>query len=270
MKHLLLLALGLASSAAIAQDMPIFDAHIHYSHDAVIQVPPKEAAAILRKAGLKKAMVSSSDDYGTQAIYKEAPEIVVRALRPYRNRGEINTWVNDPTVITYLESRLAKFEYEAIGEFHAYGADIEKPVLKRMIALAKKHNLLLHAHSDADAVDRIFKAYPEARVLWAHSGFDRPEDIRAMLRKHKNLWSDLAFRNDHASNGKVAEEWRAAFMEFPDRFMVGTDTFAPERWYYINSHAEYTRGWLKDLPESIAHNIAYKNAEKMLSLENEK
>ena len=270
MKHLLLLSLGLATSVAAAKEMPIFDAHIHYSHDAVIQVPPKEAVAILRKAGLKKAMVSSSDDYGTQAIYKEAPDLIVRSLRPYRKRSEVSTWVNDPTVITYLESRLAQFEFEAIGEFHAYGADIEKPVLQKMIALAKKHDLLLHAHSDADAVDRIFKTYPEARVLWAHSGFDRPEDIRAMLRKHKNLWSDLAFRNDQASQGKVAAEWRAAFTEFPDRFMVGTDTFAPERWYYINSHAAYTREWLKDLPATIANKIAYENAETMLSTTNEK
>ena len=258
------------TGTASAEDLPIFDAHIHYSHDAVIQTPPKEAVALLRKAGVKKAMVSSSDDYGTQAIYKEAPDLIVRSLRPYRLRGEINTWVNDPTVITYLESRLAKFEFEAIGEFHAYGDDINKPVLQKMIALAKKHDLLLHAHSDADAVNRIFKTYPEARVLWAHSGFDRPEKVREMLRKHKNLWSDLAFRNDQASGGKVPAEWRAAFEEFPDRFMVGTDTFAPERWFYISSHAEYTRGWLKDLPEAIAKRIAYENAENMLSKRNAK
>jgi len=270
MKYLVLLSLGFVSSLAMAKDMPIFDAHIHYSHDAVIQVPPKEAASLLRKAGLKKALISSSDDNGTQAIYKEAPDIVVRALRPYRLRGEISTWMYDPTVITYVESRLAKYKYEALGEFHAYGDDIETPVLQRMIALAEKYDLLLHAHSDADAVDRIFKTFPQARVLWAHSGFDRPEEIRETLRKHKNLWSDLAFRNDQASEGKVPDEWRAAFEEFPDRFMVGTDTFAPERWYYIGSHAEYTRGWLKDLPATIAKKIAYENAETMLSSKNEK
>ena len=270
MKHLILLPLALLSSFATAKDMPVFDAHIHYSHDAVIQVPPKEAAAILRKAGLKKALISSSDDNGTQAIYKEAPDIVVPALRPYRRRGEISTWMHDPTVITYVESRLANYEYKALGEFHAYGDDIDTPVLQRMIALAKQYDLLLHAHSDADAVDRIFKTFPEARVLWAHSGFGRPDEIRESLRKHKNLWSDLAFRDDQASGNKVPAEWRAAFDEFPDRFVVGTDTFAPERWYYIGSHADYTRGWLKDLPATIAKKIAYENAETMLSLHNEK
>lgn len=270
MKYPLILTLSLLSSIAAAESMPVFDAHIHYSHDAVIQVPPAEAAALLRQAGVKKALISSSDDDGTQKIYQQAPEIVVPALRPYRRRGEISTWMNDPTVIDYVEARLAKYKYKALGEFHAYGADIETPVLQRMIALAKQHDLLLHAHSDADAIDRIFKTFPQARVLWAHSGFDRPDEIRAMLRKHKNLWSDLAFRNDQASNGKVPDEWRAAFEEFPDRFMVGTDTFAPERWYYIASHAEYTRGWLKDLPPALARKIAFENADKMLGTKNGK
>jgi hypothetical protein len=256
--------LALSPHYADAEGIRIFDAHIHYSHDAVILVPPEQAVELLRKAGISKALVSSSDDNGTQKLHDAAPDIIVPSLRPYRSRGEIGTWMNDPTVIDYVEDRLEKYTYRALGEFHAYGDDIETPVLQRLIALAKEHDLLLHAHSDIDAIDRIFRAYPQARVLWAHSGFDRPEDIRASLRRHKNLWSDLAFRSDHASNGKVTPQWRAAFDEFPDRFMVGTDTFAPERWYYIGDHAQFSRAWLADLPDELAKKIAYENAEKML------
>ena len=43
-------ALGFPASEAVAQELPIFDAHVHYSHDAWERVPPKEAIAILRKA----------------------------------------------------------------------------------------------------------------------------------------------------------------------------------------------------------------------------
>lgn len=266
MRTLIALTLLLFAARVQAAELPIFDAHVHYSHDAVDQVPPERAAEILRAAGVRKALVSSSDDDGTQKLLKAAPEIVVPALRPYRRRGEIGTWMHDPTVIDYVEGRLAKFTYRALGEFHAFGADIETPVLQRMIALAKQHGLLLHAHSDADAIDRIFKAYPEARVLWAHSGFDRPDQVRETLRRHKNLWSDLAFRWDQARDGQVTAEWRAAFEEFPDRFMVGTDTFAPERWYYIGEHASFSRTWLASLPADLAEKIAYRNAEAMLGL----
>jgi hypothetical protein len=85
-----------------------------------------------------------------------------------------------------------------------------------------------------------------------------------MLRKHGNLWCDLAFRTDQASGGKVAPEWRAAFMEFPDRFMVGTDTFVPERLHYVPEHATWSRGWLADLPANVAENIAWKNGERVI------
>lgn len=267
MKHMLFALLALLGTGSVsAQDLPLFDAHIHYSHDAVKAVPPAKAAAILRAAGLKHALVSSSDDTGTQKLHAAAPEIVVPALRPYRRRGEISTWMHDPSVIDYVERRLARFDYRALGEFHAFGEDIETPVLRRMIALAKEHDLLLHAHSDADAIDRIFRHWPQARVLWAHSGFERPEDVAEVLRRHDNLWSDLAYRSDMATHGKVNADWRKVFIGLPDRFMVGTDTFAPERWYYIAPHAEYSRAWLGELPEDVARKIAYENAETMLGL----
>lgn len=267
MRQILLVALlMLAGSAVKAEELPIFDAHVHYSHDAVELIPAKQVAALLRKAGVRRALVSSSDDKGTQVLYEQAPDIVVPALRPYRRRGEIGTWMHDPTVIDYVEANLRKNKYFAIGEFHAYGADIDTPVLQKIIALAKRYGLLLHAHSDADAIDRIFKADPQARVLWAHSGFDRPDNVRKMLRKHNKLWADLAFRSDQANAGNVVPEWRAAFEEFPDRFMVGTDTFAPERWYYVAEHATFSRGWLASLPAPLAKKIAYQNAEAMLNL----
>ncbi len=256
--------LGLHGLARAAGELPLFDAHIHYSHDAWEVVPPKQAVAILRKAGLKGALVSSSNDQGTQMLIAEAPDLIVAELRPYRTRGEIGSWLRDPTVIQYLEERLAKYQYVGIGEFHVSGADADLPVPKRMVAMARERGLVLHAHSDADAVDRLFKQWPEARILWAHSGFDRPEQIRETLRRHPRLWSDLAYRGDQATLGKVDPAWRDAFNEFPERFMVGTDTFTPERWYYIGSHADYSRGWLSDLPKPLAEQIGWRNAERLL------
>ncbi|MEM7241773.1 MAG: amidohydrolase family protein [Pseudomonadota bacterium] len=250
---------------ATAEDLPIFDAHIHYSHDAVDLIPPEEVAKILREAGVKKALVSSSNDNGTQLLKAAAPDIIVPALRPYASRGKINTWMHDPSVIDYLSDKLARFEYEAIGEFHAFGDDIMTDVIQAMIGMAKDRNLILHHHGDREALDLIFDTWPEARVLWAHSGFDRPADIADALARYPKLWADLAFRSDMAAGGQVAESWRKLFTAYTDRFMVGTDTFAPERWYYVGPHAAYSRDWLADLPDGIARKIAYENAEAMLS-----
>jgi hypothetical protein len=265
MLRVFLLALALAPLAARAADLPIFDAHLHYSHDAWEVVSPKEAIAMLRKAGVKRALVSSSGDDGQQRMAAEAPDLVIPELRPYRSRADTGTWFRDETVPAYLEERLKRFRYAGIGEFHLYGADADLPVPRRMVELAKQRGLFLHAHSDVDAVERLFKQWPQARILWAHSGFDRPERVREMLRKHKNLWCDLAFRTDYASGGKVDAEWRKAFLEFPDRFLLGTDTYTPERWHYVAEHAVWARGWLADLPPQVAERIAWRNGEALFA-----
>ena len=267
MTRAMLLALLLAPLTAGSADLPVFDAHLHYSHDAWDTLPPRDAIAILKKAGVRRALISSSGDDGQQRLKAEAPELVILELRPYRSRGDTGTWVRDETVPGYLEERLKKFRYAGIGEFHLYGADADLPVPRRMVELAKQYGLLLHAHSDADAVERLFKQWPQARILWAHSGFDRPENVREMLRKHKNLWGDLAFRTDHGSGGKVDAEWRKVFLEFPDRFLLGTDTFTPERWHYVVEHARWSREWLADLPMDVAERIAWKNGEALFAPE---
>jgi hypothetical protein len=192
--------LGALPAARGADTLPLFDAHIHYSHDAWDLVPPKQAVAILRQAGLQAARwCPASNDQGTQLLAAEAPDLIVPELRPYRSRGEIGSWMNDASVVGYLEERLAKYRYVGVGEFHLYGADADLPVPRRMVALARERGLLLHAHSDVDCIERLLKQWPEARVLWAHSGFDRPEKVREVLRRHPRLWCDLAFRGDHAT-----------------------------------------------------------------------
>ena len=262
---LVLLTVFTGTQAEDTEQLPVVDSHIHYSHDAWERFPPPKAIEILREAGLKKAFVSSSSDEGTQMLYKEAPDLIVPVLRPYRLRGETSTWMRDETVIDMLSDLLDKNEYAGIGEFHAFGSDIELPVLQGVIKLAKEHKIFLHAHSDADAVKRIFKYDPDAVVLWAHSGFESPDEVRAMLAAYPRLWADLAFRSDHTLSGKVDPEWEALFKDYPDRFMVGADTFTPERWYYVIEHANWSRNWLDTLPIDLAENIAYKNAERLLA-----
>jgi hypothetical protein len=252
-----------AAAAPQAAPLPIFDAHLHYSHDAWERLSPEQAVALLRQAGIKRAMVSSSSDEGTQKLYQAAPDLILPVLRPYRTRGEISTWVNDTSIVAHMEQRLARYRYVALGEYHVYGADADGPVMRRVVQMAKERGLFLHSHSDADAIERQFAQDPTARILWAHSGFDAPEKVREMLRKHPRLWCDLAFRSDHAPDGKPTAAWRAAFLEFPDRFMVGTDTFTPERWYYVAEHARWSRVWLADLPRDVAERIAWKNGEAL-------
>ncbi|EME71591.1 amidohydrolase 2 [Paramagnetospirillum caucaseum] len=253
-----------AGRPARAADLPLFDAHIHFSHDAHAALPAGEAASRLRRAGLAGALVSSSDDAGTQALLAAAPDLVHPSLRPYRKRGELTSWLRDPGNIAYVEGLLGRHRYVAIGEFHVHGADADLPNVRRLVELARDHKLFLIAHSDADAVERLFRHDPQARVLWAHAGFERPDTVRAAMRRHKALWADLSFRYEVARGDTVSPDWLAVFSEFPDRFMVGTDTYTPERWSEVESHAAWARRWLSTLPPDLGAAIAHRNAEGLV------
>jgi hypothetical protein len=169
-------------------------------------------------------------------------------------------------VIDMLRRRLSQNDYAGIGEFHAFGDDVDLPVVREVVRMAHRRGLFLHAHSDSEAIRRIFAQNPDAIVLWAHSGFEGPGEIAEMLERYPRLWTDLAFRNEHATADEVVPEWRELFERFPDRFVIGTDTFTLERWSSVEDHASWNRAWLESLPGALRDAIAFGNAERLLGM----
>jgi len=262
------LGLGLTSGPLFANDvsqLPIADVHVHYSHDSVEMTPPARVIELMENANIKFALVSSSDDNGTQLLSELAPDLIIPGLRPYRRRGELGTWFTDPDALAYVERLLEENRYATIGEFHLYGETADLPIPRRIVELADQHNLILHAHSDAEAVNRLLAQSDTVKVIWAHSGFDEPGEVADMLRQHDRLYADLAFRGEVGSGGSLSAQWIELFTEFPDRMMLGTDTYTPERMYYLPEHAEGARVWLGDLPFELAERVAWKNAYELLT-----
>lgn len=248
----------------VENDFPIFDAHIHYSHDVWDAISPDDAIRRLRALGIKRIMVSSSSDEGTQRLFQADPNFVIPVLRPYRKRGTIETWMYDETVIPYLKERLAKYRYAGIGELHIDGEQAYTPVMQEIIRLAKKYNLLLHVHSDAQAIKFIFEQYPEARILWAHAGFDYAVIVGKLMDKHQNLWADLSFRGEIINEGRLMKAWRILLERHADRFLFGLDTYEPLRWLQLKYAMQWQRDLLDTLSIESAKKIAYENGDKMI------
>lgn len=261
----LLAVVAVQPKIVFSQDvLPIADAHVHYSHDSVEMTPPARVIELMRNAKLKFALVSSSDDSGTQLLAELAPELIVPSLRPYRRRGETGTWFTDPKALEYVERLLEKNRYAAIGEFHLFGESADLPIPRRIVELAEEHNLLLHAHSDAEAVERLLAQSDKVKVIWAHSGFDDPAEIAKMLSKHDRLWADLAFRSEVGRGGELSDAWRQLFEAYPNRMMLGTDTYTPERMFFIPEHADSARTWLSTLSDELAEKVAWRNAHELI------
>ncbi len=260
------LALLLAGSAW-TEDLPIFDAHIHYSQPDWSVYTPEAIFGILDKAGVRWAMVSSTPDEGTIRLYEKAPERIVPILRPYRTRADMGTWTTDLSILPYVEGRLKRGIYKGLGEFHLSAAQAGNSVLRGFADLARRHNLFLYAHTDAAGIEALLTQYPQARFLWAHAGLGEPfEAVAGVVERHPSLMIELSLKVEVASGGTLDPRWKDLFLKHPDRFMVGTDTWVTSQWERLPDIQDEFRTWLRQLPRNVAEKIAHQNARGFIGL----
>ncbi len=258
------IALLLTATPAAAQ-LPIFDAHIHYSRPDWTTYTPERALSILAQAGIRRAIVSSTPDDGTLMLYDRAPAGIVPFLRPYRTREDMGSWTRDPAVAAYVEERLnRRAVYRGIGESHFGADDVDALTLRRIAELAKTRGLFLQCHIDETTVEKMLTTYPGVKILWAHAGMSSTAaTVGRLLDRYPQLWVELALRTDVAPDGTLAPEWRALFVRHADRFMVGTDTWVTSRWEAVRPATAAVQQWLSQLPREVAEQIAWKNGDRL-------
>ena len=148
-------------------------------------------------------------------------------IRPYRVRADIQTWFGDPVIFDLVQDEFKRGYYRGIGEFHLSGKAAENEWVKKTVDFAVANDLYLHAHADDVAVEILMRHNPKARIIWAHTGFGLSTDrVAAMLAKYPKLWGELSYRSGITDGGgKLTAEWRGLFERYPDRFLLGSDTW---------------------------------------------
>jgi hypothetical protein len=247
-----------------ANEFPLFDAHVHYNEDIWQAISAEDAIKRLKKNGIQHAIVSSTPANGAIKLFNKNPELVIPFLRPYRTPDDRRDWYTNPDILEYVRSNLESFDYRGLGEFHLFGSQVDTPVMKGILALANEKKLILFAHADHETIDALFTAAPTLTIIWAHGGFDVDIDIVTnKLKRYKNLYVELSFREGITENGILSPKWRKAFTTYPSRFLIGTDTYSGQRWLELPELTGNYQGWLKQLPSNIAEAIAYQNGEKI-------
>src|SRR5262249_48322321 len=106
---------------------------------------------------------------------------------------------------------------------------------------------------------------PKAQVIWAHTGMSTPaERVDALFAAHATLYGELSHRDGiTTAGGALSSTWRAMFSKYPERFVLGSDTWVPQVWPEVPSIMSSHRAWLSQLPRDVAENIAWRNGTRL-------
>jgi len=262
-----LIAAVVAPPAAQAQALlPIFDAHVHYNLDIGRPVPVEQVFELWRQAGIRGVLLTSRPNDGTRELLAAAPPEfqAVAFARPYVVAADVRTWFRDPAILAMIRKELARGIYKGLGEFHIYGHDADSEGFARFVALTSQHELWLHAHCDDYVIERIFALDADARVIWAHTGMSTPPArVDELLGRYSRLYGELSFRGGIVEGDALSPAWRALFMKYPERFLLGSDTWVPERWPEVPAIMQSYRAWLSQLPSDVAAQIAWRNGARL-------
>lgn len=262
-----LILFGASPHAGAAEPIEVFDAHLHYNWEPKPYFPLADVLALFRKHRVTGILATSRPNTGTHALVAAVAEgkaeglWVVPFIRPYRIRADIGSWFNDPSIQDLVREEYKRGGYRGIGEFHLTGRAAATDWVRKTVDFAVAHDLYLHAHADAEAVEILFTHNPKSRIIWAHTGFSlAPDRVAALLDEYPALWGELSYRSGITEGGRLTQAWRAIFERYPDRFLIGSDTWISERWASYGDIIEGYRRWLAELPPEVAAKIAHGNA----------
>jgi hypothetical protein len=230
---------------------------------------------------------------------------VVPFVRLYRNRADYSNWFRDETIRTMVLNELASGTpsgpFRGLGEFHLYeSANANGPVSAKLMQLAAERGLAILAHVDDDAIDLLMAhvkagepddlaqgrpksdqppqgaATREAaerggkfRLIWAHTGIGgvSVERVDALMSRYPQLMGELSYRPGlTCEGGQLCPEWRALLLKYPDRFLIGSDTWVNARWDSYDALMQGYRAWLGGLPSDVASRIGWDNAAAVFNL----
>lgn len=135
--------------------------------------------------------------------------------------------------------------------------------------------------------ERLLAHNRKTKIMWAHAGADpvgyfTPKLVRELLGRHSNLALSIRPTAPFPGSmvhpkGAVNDKWIAVLRDFPDRFVIGSDSFVVAKAYtgaeaprVFEQRSEIQRRGIRRLlsylPEDLAKRVGYENAIRLYGL----
>jgi len=210
--------------------------------------------------------------------------------------------------VGFGEIAIVHLSLPAMGESHPYEAvPADHPLLLLLADVAAEQQRPIDLHFDlvpeamplpealrpntanpqqleanGEAFKRLLAHNPKAVIIWSHVGFEplltrHPARVRQMLETYPNL--HMSFRLNRSAprpaaaldpSGRVKPQWLALIGDFPDRFMLGSDSFYGPGGIERGGTEEglqNLRSLVEQLPPEVARQVARDNAVRLFRLQ---
>jgi hypothetical protein len=281
----------LAWPAAAITAQPFADVHVHFNWDQKELIDAGHIAAKLEAEGVEFAVVAGTPSKLALELAGVSGGRVIALFSPYIHELGRRDWYLNPRVVEMARAGLNAGDYRGIGEIHfmaGFPPRADNRVFVQLMTLAVEHQVPVLIHIDSgneQAFLSICRAYPSLDILFAHAGGNlHAIHIRRIVEACPNVWIEFSARDPWrygglaGDDGHLLPEWRALVLEFPDRFVTGTDPvwrvtrtqswdLADDGWDYFEQLIAWHRAWLAELPEDVRRKISVENARRLFGRE---
>lgn len=138
--------------------------------------------------------------------------------------------------------------------------------------------------SNETAIVEICRQHPGLKLQFAHAGGNlKAAHIRRLLESCEQVMVEFSARDPWRygaltdADGYLLADWRALVIDYPERFMTGTDPVwkvtrtqtwdqPDEGWDHFERLMDYHRRWIGALPPDVASRIRLDNARRFFGV----
>lgn len=292
------------TSTDLAKTVPIADTHMHVTTSAGTGFLVSEVLDGMNQSNVKwgggvgKYFAELHEILGDRYIPAYGQNEFFNVLYEKRESG-LTDLENFSQMFTEADELFRKGKIKGFGEIHTTNVssadkginkrDIrsKSPVVEKMFEIANRYDgfVAIHTEYSKQAMQdflELTKDYPKATLVLDHCVFYAGvEDIRNLMRQASNVVCEISSNGSiqpgqkaagmvriHGGfgNGALRENWLQLIEEFPDRFMLGTDTCCGLGRRYPDIITNLRNEVLAPLKPDTLEKVAYKNAIRVFHL----
>lgn len=283
-------------------DGPLFDAMAQIDEmvdwdEAIARVRRAGVSKLALFARSRKGL-GENEEFLLEFAAKHRDLIVLGAPKYFLLDGDLDGAFIDETIagirkhgyafvgeILYTHGDKSHGEQTAFGERYV---DPSRPGTARLLRLLAPLLVPLMTHWEVYAWERdwpkfdaLYRASPRQVFILPHMAFGSAAQVRTMMERHPNLHMTISKEDKGQRSlsdpskadrlggaiidrcGALKPQWKPLLLTYRRRMLFATDAHKRDRWRQYEKHVKSMRRILGQLPEEVARDIAYRNAERL-------